>query len=79
MTSTEKPVSRRTVAEHPKHKKRLVVTLDNSLLSLRLERSSREFYLDLNKLFDQAELQAAVVQTGANIEPCSNPKRFRNV
>lgn len=79
MTSTQKPVSRRTVAEHPKHKKRVIVSLQESLIGLRLERSGREFFLDLNKLYDQAELQAAVNQTGANIAPCSNPKRFRNV
>ena len=79
MTSTQNPTTRRTVAEHPKHKKRVIVSLQENLVGLRLERSSREFYLDLHKLYDQAELQAAVAQTGANIAPCANPKRFRNV
>lgn len=79
MTSTEKPTIRRTSSEHQRHKRRIIATLVGDCIGLRLEREQRTLYVNLFALYDRTELSAAASSAGANIEPCVNPKRFRNV
>lgn len=56
MTELKSPVSRRTVAEHARHKRRIVATLaPGDVIQLRLERSSKVFSLPLERVFDFAE------------------------
>ena len=56
MTDLKKEVSRRTVSEHTRHKRRIVATLaPGDVISLRLERSSQAFALPLERVFDFAE------------------------
>ena len=80
MTDTTKAVTRRTVAEHSRHKRRIVVTLGpGDTIGFRLERSSLTSYLPIEKLFNQAELATAQALTGFDASPCTNPKKARNV
>lgn len=79
MTSTDKPTVRRTSSEHSKHKRRLVATLVGDCIELRLEREQRTLYVNLFALYDRTELSAAASSTGADITPCANPKKVRNV
>lgn len=80
MTATDKPVTRRTKAEHPTRGRRVIATLGpGDVVGLRFERSSRTHYKDLHELISQLELRDAAALAGANIEPCKNPKSARNV
>lgn len=79
MTSTEKATVRRTVQVHPRSGRRVVVTTIGHTLFLRLERSTVNCPLDLFRLYDLAEREHAAAQSGANINPCKDPMKARNV
>lgn len=79
-TSTDKPVTRRSLGVHPRHNRRVLVTVGpRDHVYLRLERERGEGKpLDLFQLYDQAERIAACAAAGittADIAPCSNPRR----
>jgi len=81
---TTKPVTRRSLACHPKHGRRIVVTIGpGDVIFLRLERERGEGSpLPLALLYDQAERRKACVLAGiseAEIAPCRNPLNRRNV
>ena len=80
MTDTNKPVTRRSVDPHPKHGRRIVITLGpGDVIGLRLERIARTCYLKLPALYDQAELARAAALAGFNPGPCKDPFKVRNV
>ncbi len=79
-TSTDKAVTRRTVGVHPRHNRRVLVTVGpRDVIYLRLERERGEGKpLDLFHLYDQAERVKACAAAGittADIGPCKNPTR----
>lgn len=71
MTDTRHPVTRRTVVEHSRHKRQIVVTIGPAdTISFRLNGDRRSpAHLSIEKLYDQAELQAAATLTGFNPAP----------
>jgi hypothetical protein len=80
MTDTDKPVTRRTKNEHPTRKKRIIATLGpGDVVTLRLERSSQVHHKCLYELFSQLELRTAAAHSGANVAPCKDPFKARNV
>lgn len=79
-TSTDKPVTRRTLGVHPRHGKRILVTIGpRDYISFRLERERGEgASLSIVHLYDQAERVKACAAAGittADIGPCKNPTR----
>lgn len=80
MTSTDKPVTRRTLEPHSRHGRKIVVSLGpGDTIAFRLERSSQTFHLPIETLFNQAELKHAQAITGFDASPCKNPNKARNI
>ena len=80
MTDINKPVTRRSLDEHPKHKRRVIATLGpGNMVGLRLEGGRSTRYKDLNELYDQLELRDAAALAGFDPGPCKNPFKSRNV
>jgi hypothetical protein len=79
MTPTSKPTHRRTTFPHPRHGKRVIVTIHESSIGFRLEQHRDVYWLNINSLFDQAELKSAAVQSGFDPSPCKNPKAPRKL
>ena len=78
-TSTDKPVTRRTLAVHPRHNRRILVTIGpRDTISFRLERERGDgAALPIVHLYDQAERAKACAAAGittADIGPCKNPR-----
>ena len=78
-TSTDKPVTRRSIGLHPRHNRRVLVTVGpRDIVSFRLERERGEgASLNLFHLYDQAERIKACSNAGittADIAPCRNPR-----
>jgi hypothetical protein len=79
-TSTDKAVTRRTLGVHPRHNRRVIVTIGpRDFISFRLERERGEgASLPIIALYDQAERVRACASAGittADISPCKNPAR----
>lgn len=79
MTDTSKPVTRRTIIEHPRHKRRVLVTIHGEAIGFRLEREQATHWLSITSLYDQAELKTASALAGFNTAPCKNPKKHIHV
>lgn len=76
MTETSKSVTRISVEDHPRHNKKIVVTVGpGDVLKMRLLRERREVTVPLSYLYDYVERVHAVRETGANILPCKDPTR----
>ena len=79
MTDTTKPVTRRTVSLHPRHGRRIIVTVHGDSIGFRLDREKATRFLPIDRLYDQADLKHAQALAGFDAAPCSNPKKARNV
>jgi hypothetical protein len=80
MTNCDKSVTRRSLNDHPRHKRKIVCTLGpGDVLGLRLEREKTVKYLPLDQLYDMADMRAAAALTGYDTSPCANPKKRRIV
>lgn len=80
MTDTNKPVTRRTIVPHPRHGRRMIVTIgEGDVIGFRLERSRDTSLVPISTLFDIAERRRAEAQAGFSAAPCSNPKAPRKL
>lgn len=80
MTDITTEVTRRSIAPHARHGRKIIVTLGpGDVIGFRLERERATKYLPLESLYDQADVKAAAALAGFNTAPCKNPKAFRNV
>jgi hypothetical protein len=80
MTTIDKSVTRRSVSDHSRFKRKIVVTLGpGDVIGFRLDRERTTKYLPLESLYDQADVKAAGALADFNTAPCNNPTRHRNV
>lgn len=82
MTNSTKSVSRVSVTEHAKHKRKIILVVGpGDTVGLRLQRSKEDTtaFISFQSLFDIAEMRAAASKAGFNPAACANPNKARNI